>query len=245
MGIVGITQIVICAVAVGASFVQSSCGIGYAIITMAAWPAYIPFKTASITEHIASLVLSGFILLRLCRSVKWRQVLPCAFSGTITMQFGIHLLLNLRDLVLHRIMGVTLLVLLAYFLTLSAKVHIKASLPMNLFVGAITGFFAGLFNIGGPLMAAYFLSVSKTEKNVYHATLQAYFVTIGIAAIITHILAGNFSAEIAEYSAFAIVGTLCGGALGMYCFHRLNMGQIRKILYIFMGIAGTALLVWG
>ena len=43
---------------------------------------------------------------------------------------------------------------------IDCKVHLKASLVSGLVAGAISGFCGGLFNIGGPPMVAYFLSVT-------------------------------------------------------------------------------------
>ena len=77
-------------------------------------------------------------------------------------------------LFLSKIMGTVLLVLAVYFIFFSSKVHLKGRFGLpDWAAGAVSGFCGGLFNIGGPPMVAYFLSVTD-DKEKYNATLQMF-----------------------------------------------------------------------
>ena len=82
------------------------------------------------------------------------------FRSTVTSLLGVNTLMALDEAVLSKIMGTVLLVLAVYFIFFSSKVHLKAGLVSGLAAGAVSGFCGGLFNIGGPPMVAYFLSVT-------------------------------------------------------------------------------------
>ena len=161
-------------VAFAGSFVQSSSGFGYAIICMAIWPMFMPFYTASILEAIAAFFMVIYIAVRLWKFIDWKLLLPPVIMATVTSFLGVNTLMALDEDVLSKIMGTVLLILAVYFIFFSSKVHLKASLVSGLAAGAISGFCGGLFNIGGPPMVAYFLSVTD-DKEKYNATLQMFF----------------------------------------------------------------------
>ena len=147
-------------VAFAGSFIQSSSGFGYAIICMAVWPMFMPFYTASILESIAAFFMVIYIAVRLWKFIDWKLLLPPVIMATVTSFLGVNTLMSLDEEVLSKIMGTVLLILAVYFIFFSSKVHLKGGIVSGLAAGAISGFCGGLFNIGGPPMVAYFLSVT-------------------------------------------------------------------------------------
>ena len=143
---------------------------------------------------------------------------------------------------LSDIMGTVLLVLAVYFIFFSSKVHLKAGIVTGLAAGAVSGFCGGLFNIGGPPMVAYFLSVTQ-DKEKYNATLQMFF-TINTASIfLIHFFQGHVSEAMVPVLLAALAGTAAGTVGGMALFRRLTMEGIRKVIYAFMVCAGAYLLL--
>ena len=216
------------------SFVQSSSGFGYAIICMAIWPMFMPFYTASILEAIAAFFMVIYIAVRLWKFIDWKLLLPPVIMATVTSFLGVN--------TLSKIMGTVLLILAVYFIFFSSKVHLKASLVSGLVAGAISGFCGGLFNIGGPPMVAYFLSVTD-DKEKYNATLQMFFTINTISIFLIHVFQGHVSGSMLPLVGAALAGTAVGTAGGMFLFRRLTMAGIKKTVYIFMICAGSYLLL--
>lgn len=234
--------ITIALVAFAGSFVQSCSGFGYAIICMAVWPMFVPFYTASILETIAAFFMVVYIAVRLWRSIDWKLLLPPVIMAVATSLLGVNTLMSLEEAVLSKIMGTVLLVLAVYFIFFSSKVHLKAGIVSGLAAGAISGFCGGLFNIGGPPMVAYFLSVTD-DKEKYNATLQMYFTINTISIFLIHLFQGHVSEAMLPLVGAALAGTAVGTAGGMILFRRLTMGGIKKAVYIFMVCAGSYLLL--
>ena len=234
--------ILIALVAFVGSFVQSCSGFGYAIICMAVWPMFVPFYTASILETIAAFFMVVYIAVRLWRSIDWKLLLPPAIMAVATSLLGVNTLMSLEEAVLSKIMGTVLLVLAVYFIFFSSKVHLKAGIVSGLAAGAISGFCGGLFNIGGPPMVAYFLSVTD-DKEKYNATLQMYFTINTISIFLIHLFQGHVSGAMLPLVGAALAGTAVGTAGGMILFRRLTMSGIKKAVYIFMVCAGSYLLL--
>lgn len=229
-------------VALAGSCVQSSSGFGYAIICMAIWPMFMPFYTASILEAIAAFFMVIYIVVKLWKFIDWKLLLPPVIMATVTSLLGVNTLMALDEAVLSKIMGTVLLVLAVYFIFFSSKVHLKAGLVSGLAAGAVSGFCGGLFNIGGPPMVAYFLSVTD-DKEKYNATLQMFFTINTVSVFLIHVFQGHVSGAMLPLVGAALAGTAVGTAVGMFLFRRLTMTGIKKVVYIFMMCAGSYLLL--
>lgn len=228
-------------VAFAGSFVQSSSGFGYAIICMAIWPMFMPFYTASILEAIAAFFMVIYIAVRLWKFIDWKLLLPPVIMATVTSFLGVNTLMALDEDVLSKIMGTVLLILAVYFIFFSSKVHLKASLVSGLAAGAISGFCGGLFNIGGPPMVAYFLSVTD-DKEKYNATLQMFLQSIR-SVFSDSCISGSCIGIYAAFS-WSSTGRNSGWDSRRNVFVSTTYyGRNQKTVYIFMICAGSYLLL--
>lgn len=226
------------------SFVQSASGFGYAIICMSIWPLVLPFRSASIIEVLTAFVMVVYITLRLRRHINWKLLLWPAATSMLFSTLGVFTLMASTESSMRRILGVALICLSIYFIFFSDTVHLKPTRLTGFAAGIISGFCGGLFNIGGPPMVAYFLSVTD-DKMEYNATLQCYFCLTTIYIFAVHFVMGNVTQEIMELSGAALVGLAVGTGIGSQLFRRLSMAGIRKFVYIFMVTAGIYLVVMG
>ena len=189
---------------------------------------FMPFYTASILEAIAAFFMVIYIAVKLWKFIDWKLLLPPVIMATVTSLLGVNTLMALDEAVLSKIMGTVLLVLAVYFIFLAA--------------GAVSGFCGGLFNIGGPPMVAYFLSVTD-DKEKYNATLQMFFTINTVSVFLIHVFQGHVSGAMLPLVGAALAGTAVGTAVGMFLFRRLTMTGIKKVVYIFMMCAGSYLLL--
>lgn len=230
--------------ALAGSFVQSASGLGYAIVCMTFWPMLFPFRTASTIECIAAFFMVVYLAVRLRRHIRWDLLWPPAVVSVLFGALGVDTLMQLSDSALRRILGAALLVLAVYFVFFSHRVHLRPNLITGLAAGVISGFCSGLFNIGGPPMVAYYLSVAQ-DKESYNATLQAYFCLTSFSLFAIHLLHGNVTAEMLPLTAAALAGTAVGTLAGSAAFRRMSLEHIKKFVYGFMTVAGVYLVVFG
>jgi uncharacterized membrane protein YfcA len=193
--------------------------------------------TASIMEALIAMLLTTVIMIRKREYIDWKLVLPCAAAAMLASFPGVSTLTNLDEKTLQCILGSVLIGLGVYFLVFSKGIRLKPTVTSGIIAGTVSGFAAGLFNIGGPPMVAYFLSVSD-DKEKYHATLQTYFTLLGIAVIGNHLLQGHITTTIMGYSGVGMIGALCGGWFGLKLFARLSFRRIKIFMYVFMIVSG-------
>ncbi|MGI5892523.1 MAG: sulfite exporter TauE/SafE family protein [Bacillota bacterium] len=231
-------------IAVVGSFTQSLSGFGFAIIAMALWPLVIPFHTAVLVEVITAFVMVVFISWKLFKHINFKLLIYPLISTFITSTFGIITLMASTENLMRRTLGGVLMILAAYLLLYSDRIRIKPTKINGLVAGGLSGFFAGLLSIGGPPIAAYFLSVTD-DKMEYNATLQFYFVLTSIYIFVVHLFIGNVTGEVIKYSFAGIIGVVAGTAAGLSLFKKLSLKTIKKLVYVFVVMAGLYMLIKG
>lgn len=110
--------------------------------------------------------------------------------------------------------------------------------------GLIAGILGGAYNTNGPPVVIYgMLRRWDTEK--FRATLQGYFLPTGAVILITHGIAGLWTAQVVQlylYSIPVIIGAvLIGGKLNRL----IPQGKFDKIVYGFLVVIGILLIIRG
>lgn len=231
-------------IALLSAFIQSSTGFGFSIIAMSLLPLVMPLKYAAAVTAISSFFMILGITVKLRRHINIKLMIYPLISSTITSLIGVAAMMAIADAVIRRILGLVLVFLSIFFIFFNNKIHFRQTPVNGLIAGSISGILSGLFNMGGPPMVAYFLSVTE-NKMEYNATLQCYFTLNGLLVLILHLLMGNFNLQIAQFCGVSIVGAVLGTLAGFALFKKLTFEVIRKSVYGFMAIFGLYLLIFG
>lgn len=225
-----------------ASFTQSSSGFGFGILSMSMLPLIMPFKTASILVALTSTFMSLYIVFKFRKNFDFKMFIVPTISATICSYIGVHMLLDLKESVLNIIMGCTLLTLAAYFMFFNKKIKLKANNVTGLIAGSVSGFFGGLFNVGGPPMVAYYLSVTD-DKLKYQSTIQAFFAFNTVFVVFMHFINGNVTRQLIPQLISCATGMAIGTGLGLIVLKKISIKGIKKFVYIFMIVAGIYMFI--
>lgn len=223
----------IIAVALLGSFVQVTCGLGYAVICVCFWSLFLPLETAVVLELITGVVSMLYMAIRQRRKIRWSLLLwPTVFSCSASL-LGFFTLFQLDTTLLYRLLGLLLICLGTFFHSFSDRARLRPTAATGVAAGLIGGFFGGLFGIAGPPVAAYVLAASN-GKEEYSATIQAHFSITSLFLILVHFLAGNLNGRAMLLGAVGIVGVLAGLALGLMAFRRLSDTGLKKLVGLFL-----------
>lgn len=236
--------IFVAVIAAAGSFAQSISGFGFAIIVMAIWPLVITFQSAVLVEVITAFIMVLYITVKLVKHINFKLLFYPLIASFISSTLGIAALMASNENLLRRIFGGLLILLAAYFLIYSDKVRIRPTIINGLIAGGLSGFFAGLLSIGGPPISAYLLSASE-DKMEYNATMQFYFALTSVYIFAVHLLLGNITGEVINYSLAGLAGVAVGTTTGLRLFKKLSLDVIRKIVSSFMIVVGLIMIIKG
>lgn len=224
--------------AVVAGLVQTVTGFGSGVVLIMVLSRLFEMTVAPSLNTSICIALSVSLAWRFRKDINFKLMIVPAIPYLTMSVCAISLLRFMNMTALAVAFGVFLMALSVYFLFFESRVHLQANYPTALFCGTVSGVFAGLFGVGGPLMALYFLTITKSRA-AYVATLQFFFVLSNITSMTTRVLQGYYTPDLLPYTMAGILGVTAGKHLGLMVAEKLDGAKLKKVIYVFVGISGA------
>jgi uncharacterized membrane protein YfcA len=117
--------------------------------------------------------------------------------------------------------------------------------PVTLAVGALSGLFSGIAQIGGPPVVAYWLG-GKQAANVTRANIIMFFAGSGLIALVTYFAGGLIARNVLMWSALTGPAYGLGLFFGSRLFGFASERTFRRACFALIAIAVViSLPVWG
>lgn len=194
---------------------------------------------------VAGVIMAASVITLVWRyhqHIHFRQIIVPFIVYASVAAYSVHLGQVLDVQLLRRLLGALLVSLAGYF-SLSKRAA-NQTYPWwlaGLFM-IISGFFNGLFGIGGPLMALYFLSLADTTAD-YLGNLQTFFLIDVVYISTVRVLNGILTPVLLPHIMIGMVGAVIGTALAARILPRLPMTTVRHLIYLFIGLSGGYYLI--
>lgn len=181
-------------------------------------------------------------LLLFRKGVRWRLILSFGIPGIVATYLGASLVFNVSALVLSRILG-SFLILYVIYLFAKGSFKVKANLVFGACGGALSGFLAGVFGIGGAVRGL-FLTAFDLPKAVYISTAGAIALFIDATRLTTYFSKGARLPTLLLYGLpLFIPASFLGAAIAKRIVDKIPQQHFRKIVAIFLLLMGIKLLL--
>ncbi len=238
-----ISLILFCALlSLFASVVQSVTGFGYGILVM----AILPHLTNSVVGctvlvGFTSVVISVMNAWNYRRSFRFRNV-AVLFLVYVPVSFAaVWAAGRIDGAVMKRILGAVLILFTVYFVKFSGKIRIRPTLRNGLIASALSALFGGMFSTGGPPMAVYYLSVTKSKEE-YLGSIQCFFLFSSLFSSAARIYNGYVTRPVLLMSLAAIATAVLGVTIARRVVRRIDAERQKKYIYALMAVSGVTLL---
>lgn len=226
-----------------AGMVQGLTGFGAAIMMMIFLPSILPIAESA---GVASLIMVASVLtlvLRYRHDIHIKRIIIPFLVYASVAAWSVHLVRVLDVHLLRMLLGGLLIALSLYF-TFNKKAGTKPYpwLIAGIFM-IISGFFNGLFGIGGPLMALYFLSLASTTGE-YIANIQTFFLIDTVYITTLRVFNGILTTSLIPYILVGMVGAIIGTVIAARLLNHLNIGTVKRYIYVFIGVSGLYYLLF-
>lgn len=220
-----------------AGLVQGLTGFGAVIIMMIFFPSFLPIDKAA--------GIGGVIMLTSVLALTWRYrhefklkrvAIPFLIYATVAT-WSVHLSSVLNTHILRLMLGGLLVALSLYFFFSKSAGSKKYPWYIAVLFMIISGFFNGLFGIGGPLMALYFLSLSKSMPD-YLGNIQGFFLIDAIYITSIRIFTGILTPIDIPYIFVGMVAATIGTMIAARLSTKWDLMTIRPFIYAFIGLSG-------
>lgn len=228
--------------AAAAGVVQTVTGFGSVVTMMLVFPFLFDMIDAPALAIVINQLFCIALFWRYRKHLRlslalWPTVLYCAASLVM-----IHFVKDLPTQSLVVALGALLIALSLYFLLVARRVKLSPRPVVGAVCGGLAGTSAGLFAIGGPPMALYFINACASPEE-YQACMQFLFTVSGAVSLIGRVAGGILRPALLPYGAAGSAGILAGMVLGQRISRRLNADKARTVVYAFVGLSGAILLL--
>lgn len=249
-----------------ASFVQSACGFGFALVAVSALPQIIGLAPAIALIAAFNLLVSVTTLWWNRGGFSWQKAWPLTLAICLTLPIGFWFLKSADPTLLLRVLGVILIVVALMDLRGSLLerrrkrnqaadpvdpdsteiVTVAHALPAWSVwpLGLIGGLLGGAFNVAGPPVVAYAYSQpwSKTQTV---AVLQTVFLICGLLRNGLMAASGDYTLQLFKWIAWSLPPALLAIWLGKLLLDRLPKDLLKVAVFTFILAMGVKYLVWG
>ena len=237
------TMLLLFLMSLGAAFVQRVSGFGFGIFIMTVLPYIMPsYGEATTLSGLMAMVTSLIIAIRNYKYLHWKKLFIILFTFLIVSYIAVQFVSIASDGILKKLLGGILIFASIWFLFLSKRVHLPATVPVQISMGTISGLMGGFFGMQGPPAVLYFISSAK-QKEEYMAMAQMYFLLGNIFMTGYRAQYGYLTAAVLHGWCCGIVAVLIGTTLGSIVFRFVSLDILRKIIYAYMAISGIIALL--
>ncbi len=217
--------------------VQTVSGFGSGVIMMMFLPYFFSMTAAPALNSSISMAVTFILSWQYRRYIEWKKIaIPALFYIGMAL-FGILVVGSINVRTIKIFLGLFLIALAVYFFLFSKKIKLKGNLTECAFCGLFSGFTSGLFGIGGPLMALYFVSVTDDYEH-YTADLQIIFAMNSVSVLLMRAVKGYYTADLIPLTLIGFVGILLGKIVGSKIASKINGDVFKKTVYALVALSG-------
>lgn len=217
-------------------------GFGAGIVMMLFLPYFLGMAAAPALSSSINLFLSLTLAFKFRKTLSLKlfllPLIPYLLGST-----GSILALSSFDMKAVAIaFGLFLILLAAYFMFIAKRMTLNPTWQTAVLCGGFSGVTAGLFGIGGPLMALYFLAITDSKES-YTGNLQCMFTFTCLCNTITRISKGIYTLDLIPLTILGLIFVNVGKAIGLKLLDRMDPDLVRKVVYLFVGVSGIITVV--
>lgn len=176
------------------------------------------------------------------KGFRWKLVLSFGIPGIAATFFGASLVFSISGVILSRILG-TFLIFYVVYLFLKSSFKIKPSLLTGACGGALSGFLAGLFGIGGAVRGL-FLTAFDLPKEVYITTAGAIALIIDTTRLTTYVSEGARLERLLLWGLIAFIpASFLGARIAKSIVNKIPQEHFRKVVAVFLLLIGIKLVL--
>jgi len=223
-------------------FVSGLAGFGTGITAMGIWLYALPPSVAATVVIVCSVAAQLQTLPKVWHAIDPGRVTRFVVPGLIGVLPGTLLLAYLDPRTFKIVIALLLLIYSSWQLgSRGQPIKLSGGRRVDSFVGLLGGIFGGLAGLSGPLLVIWssFRNWSRDERR---STLQAYNGAILMLALVSHLLAGQFTRELIIAVAVALPGTLLGACAGSRLYVSASEEFYQRILLVLLMISAIILI---
>ena len=230
------------AIALLGSTVQTVVGFGFIIFLMALMPLFFPIGVCLVVAQLAGAFMSGLLAVDKFTSIDRKMFLWPAVISSAASLLGLVFISGIDNALYMRLLGCVLIALALWMMKFSSLVKIRATPLSGGIAGGIGGLMGSLFGVSAPPLVLYYNAVSS-EKDVYVANLQLTLFIQTTVCIIGRAALDMWPGGSLWLCIPALAGAFLGKYPGKWLYNKLDLKTFKILVYVFMALLGAYIFI--
>lgn len=218
---------------------QRVSGMGFALMVAPVLVLLLgPFEGV-LMVNLCGAVSAGLVITQVWRRVDWRQFCLLVVPALLAIVPGALLSVYIGGPGLQIVVGVLLVLALTTSLLMRRAGRVTPRTSTGVIAGAASGFMNATAGIGGPAVSVYAV-LTRWDPRTFAATLQPYFITIGLVAFTAKVLTSEAGLPTYEWWLWLLVVacTVAGLGIGGILTRRVS-APVIQLTVIVLSYAGA------
>lgn len=219
-----------------AAFIQALSGFGFSLFIVPPLAVILGPQDTVVLANLLGFVGNTLQFVRLRKLVERRQATTLAIGSFIGMPIGLAVLLLVDPIALQ--FGIAVAVIL-FTLALMRGLELHGGgTPGDVAVGFTSGMLNTSTSMSGPPVIIY-LHGKRLAPQAFRATINAFFLSTGVVALILLAGAGTIRWELVVLVAASFPAMEVGRFIGNHMFDRVNEVLFRRLVYVILLLSAT------
>lgn len=231
-----------CAIVLAASVVQGISGFAFGMVVLMVFPYIFGYTKSLVLAALMAMVVMFYNAWLYRRTIDWTWVPHWLGVFVVADLMSVLVLKHVGDHpVWYTLMGLIFIAMAIYLLWGQRVVHVSANGHALIILAALSGIIMGMFGVGGPLMAAFFLEASKTKADYLGTSQLVGGCTLGIDFFM-RVANGMFTADLIGYTLLGVVSMIVGLYIAKRLVSRMDALTLRRFICLVMIVDGVFML---
>lgn len=217
---------------------QRVSGLGFALTVAPVLVLLIGPFDGVLMVNLAGAVSAAIVISRVWRRIDWRQFVYLTIPALLAVIPGAYISVLLGGPELQITVGFILVVALSISLLVNKAQKTVPQFRAAILTGTASGLMSATAGIGGPGVAVYSV-LTRWEHRSFAATIQPFFVCLGVTAFVTKVLLSEQGLPDYDWWVWPLIisCTLVGLALGEWVsgFVSVRIARISVIVISYLG----------
>ena len=225
-----------------ASMVGTMTGFGTSTIMVPIFLLFSPLPQTLLFVGIIHWFGDLWKILLFKKGLNWKLILGFGISGIIASCIGASLTFQISEKLLMKILGGFLLAYVI-FIFLKPGYRLAKNKKNMIAGGALSGFFAGIFGVGGAIRAT-FLTAFDLPKAMYISTAGSIALLIDSTRLITYLKGGTRLEPLLLWSMIVFIPvSFLGAKIAKRIVSHIPQKSFRLFITIFLALIGLYFLI--
>lgn len=226
-----------------ASAVGTATGFGTSTIMVPVLVSFMPLPQALLLAGVIHWFGDIWKMLLFRQGARWRLVIGFGVPGIIATVAGAYVMFETPERILARVLGAALIAYVVFLLA-NPRFRLPQTTPTIVAGGALYGFAAGVFGIGGAIRGA-FLAAFDLPKEVYIFTAGAIGLAVDSGRLAAYLWGGSTLEPHLLWGMLAFIpASFVGAKTAERIVAKTPRTKFRLVIAVGLGLVGLKLLLF-